>query len=270
MCPTDSSALWRAVADPTRRRLIELLRDGPHTTGALCAAFSVSRFAVMKHLDVLERAGLLTFDRRGRERWNRLVPEPFADLERRWPKAEELAAIASSREAPTASRGSAAPPAAALMSADPRREKHTSARLAESFLLEIEAFFDASPARVFDTLTVGVATWWTEPYLSSPDTTNVVLEAQLGGRFYEEWGHREGALRATVTAIKRDERLELSGAFPDGALLPSVVRIALVRREGGTLLTLTHRGLVERPDQEAVAARMWRTLIKANLRNAVV
>ncbi len=53
--------LWRAVADPTRRRFIELLRDGPRTTGELCRSFSTTRFAVMKHLRVLERSGLSRF-----------------------------------------------------------------------------------------------------------------------------------------------------------------------------------------------------------------
>ena len=78
-----SDPLWRALADPTRRRLIELLRNGPRTTGDFCRAFSTSRFAVMKHLHVLARAGLLVVHRVGRVRWNDLNPEPLRRLERR-------------------------------------------------------------------------------------------------------------------------------------------------------------------------------------------
>ena len=67
-------AIWEALADPTRRTLLEKLVDGPRTTGDLCRSFTTSRFAVMKHLDVLTRAGLLVVERRGRDRWNHLDP----------------------------------------------------------------------------------------------------------------------------------------------------------------------------------------------------
>ena len=53
--------VWRALADPTRRDLLDLLRTGPKTTGQLVEAVPMlSRFGVMKHLGVLEEAGLLT------------------------------------------------------------------------------------------------------------------------------------------------------------------------------------------------------------------
>ena len=85
----NAETLWRAVSDPTRRRLIELLRDGPRTTGELCRGFSTTRFAVMKHLAVLERSGVVKVSRSGRQRWNALDPEPLRALESRWPRAGE-------------------------------------------------------------------------------------------------------------------------------------------------------------------------------------
>ncbi len=73
---------WKALADPTRRTILDRLQDGPRTTGDLCRFFQTSRFAVMKHLDVLAAAGLVVAERRGRERWNHLDPAPLRLIER--------------------------------------------------------------------------------------------------------------------------------------------------------------------------------------------
>ena len=54
------------------------------TTSELCAFFDFSRFAVMKHLKVLEEAGLIVIERRGRERINHLNPVPIQAIYRRW------------------------------------------------------------------------------------------------------------------------------------------------------------------------------------------
>lgn len=81
----DSAAVWKALADPSRRRLLDLLRDGPRTTGQLCEEFGdVTRFAVMKHLRVLEGAGLVVVKRRGRERINHLNAVPLRLIYERW------------------------------------------------------------------------------------------------------------------------------------------------------------------------------------------
>lgn len=79
-----SDAVWKALADPTRRRILDLLRAEPRTTGDLASRFESTRFAVMKHLVVLVDAGLVIVERRGRERWNHLNPVPIRDLYRRW------------------------------------------------------------------------------------------------------------------------------------------------------------------------------------------
>lgn len=77
-------AVWKALADPCRRHLLDLLRHGPRTTGDLCEHFDTSRFAVMKHLRVLEEAGLVVVRRRGRQRWNYLNPVPIQAIYERW------------------------------------------------------------------------------------------------------------------------------------------------------------------------------------------
>jgi len=76
--------VFKALADPTRRRILDLLRARPRTTGALCEGFDTTRFAVMKHLHVLRAARLVLVRRRGRTRWNVLNPVPIRQVARRW------------------------------------------------------------------------------------------------------------------------------------------------------------------------------------------
>jgi DNA-binding transcriptional ArsR family regulator len=77
-------AVFRALADPTRRRILDLLRQEAMTTGALAEQFPVSRYAVMKHLEVLTEAGLVIVERRGRERYNHLNAVPLMEMYERW------------------------------------------------------------------------------------------------------------------------------------------------------------------------------------------
>ncbi len=99
-----SDAVWKALADPTRRRILDLLRARPRTTGELADSFDTTRFAVMKHLVVLVDAGLVLVEWRGRERWNHLNSVPIRDLYRRWIRpfdarpADALLAIKKSAE----------------------------------------------------------------------------------------------------------------------------------------------------------------------------
>jgi DNA-binding transcriptional ArsR family regulator len=82
------NALWRALADGTRRWMLDVLRQGPRTTGELAVLVQkdsgLSRCAVMKHLDVLEKAGLVVVRREGKFRWNHINAAPFVAMYRRW------------------------------------------------------------------------------------------------------------------------------------------------------------------------------------------
>jgi DNA-binding transcriptional ArsR family regulator len=99
-------AVFRALADPRRRRMLDLLRDGAMTTGELCEAFpDLDRCTVMQHLDVLEGADLLIVQRIGRHRWNHLNPLPLQAVADRWisryaaPQIRKLAAFKAAMEA---------------------------------------------------------------------------------------------------------------------------------------------------------------------------
>ena len=78
--------VFRALADPTRRAVLDALfeRDG-QTVHALCERFPVmTRFGVMKHLDVLEQANLVTTRREGRTKLHFLNPVPIQQVADRW------------------------------------------------------------------------------------------------------------------------------------------------------------------------------------------
>lgn len=74
----DLDHVFHALADPTRRAIIGALSGGPKTVGELSRPFDISLPAVSKHVKVLERAGLVTRQVRGREHHCRLNPESLA------------------------------------------------------------------------------------------------------------------------------------------------------------------------------------------------
>ncbi|MGA7221099.1 MAG: metalloregulator ArsR/SmtB family transcription factor [Candidatus Sulfotelmatobacter sp.] len=70
-------ATFQALADPTRRAVLDLLRRGSQPAGEIAQAFPVSRPAISKHLRLLRRAHLVREHREGRHRVYRLNPEPL-------------------------------------------------------------------------------------------------------------------------------------------------------------------------------------------------
>ncbi len=77
--------VFKALADPTRRRLLDRLHDdNGQTLVQLSRNMEMSRQAVMKHLSVLEAANLVTSVKRGRERLHYLNPVPIAEIYDRW------------------------------------------------------------------------------------------------------------------------------------------------------------------------------------------
>src|ERR1700736_3869659 len=78
-------AVFRALADPTRRSLLdELFREDGQTLSALEERLPMTRFGVMKHLKLLEEAGLVVSRRRGREKLHYLNPVPIRLVHDRW------------------------------------------------------------------------------------------------------------------------------------------------------------------------------------------
>ena len=77
--------VFRALADPTRRQLLdELFEEDGQTLSALEQRLPMTRFGVAKHLKVLEGAGLVTTRKRGREKLHFLNPVPIREVHDRW------------------------------------------------------------------------------------------------------------------------------------------------------------------------------------------
>jgi uncharacterized protein YndB with AHSA1/START domain/DNA-binding transcriptional ArsR family regulator len=98
-------SIFKALADPTRRLLLDRLRDhNGQTLGQLCGSLDMKRQSATQHLDILVRANLVTVVRRGRERLHYLNPVPIHEIEERWisgfekPRLHILSTIKSQAE----------------------------------------------------------------------------------------------------------------------------------------------------------------------------
>ena len=81
----DYDRVFKALSSHVRRQILDDLKDQPLTTGTLCGNFAhLDRCTVMQHLKVLEDAGLVIAERRGRERWNHLNAVPIQQIYERW------------------------------------------------------------------------------------------------------------------------------------------------------------------------------------------
>ena len=81
----DTDRVFKALADPSRRHLLDLLHaHNGQTLGALCAHLDMSRQAVTQHLGVLEAANLVTTIWQGREKLHYLNPVPLHEISERW------------------------------------------------------------------------------------------------------------------------------------------------------------------------------------------
>lgn len=217
------ASVWKALADPTRRRILDLLRAGPRTTGALAGGFETTRFAIMKHLDVLVGAGLVLVTRHGRERHNHLNITPLQAIHERWttPLAADAAASLlrlkrtaeqthpSFAETQTAETGPTAETAEITMSqADPNSPSPAIDAPSQTV---VEVSIDAPRLRVWDAFLNETDAWWRPDFRTDPRTQSVLLEPRVGGRLYEDYGNGDGLLWATVVVMKSGERIDLVG-----------------------------------------------------------
>jgi DNA-binding transcriptional ArsR family regulator/uncharacterized protein YndB with AHSA1/START domain len=270
--------IWRALSDPTRRRLLDLLRQAPRTTGQLCEPFGLSRFAIMKHLGVLEDAGLLIVKRIGRERWNYLNAVPIRNIYDRWVSgfaSHWAASLTSVKDwVEQQQRRPLAWPvetsAATKAQRDRRRETSgervmaaadSKPKAGESFEIEQEVLIEAPRARVFDSITRDIDKWWHHRHEQGKSV--VRLEARVGGHFWEDFGDGQGALWGIVSYVKRPDVIRLSG--PLGMMSAAVTNnyaFELVDKGHATLLKLSHQatGFID-PNWKAGYSAGWQDLL---------
>ncbi len=77
----ESQTIFQALADPTRRQILDQLRAGSQPVGHLAGQFPLSRPAIYKHLCILQEAGLITERKQGRQRICELKPEPLRSVD---------------------------------------------------------------------------------------------------------------------------------------------------------------------------------------------
>lgn len=255
--PDELAPAWKALSDGTRRCILDLLHVRPMTTGAIAGSFEISRIAVMKHLAVLEGAGLVLSEKRGRERWHHLNFIPLRQIYERWldPErgrwAEALVGLKRHAEGNVP------------MTAEKLQNQNT---LAIDIAERIE--IAASPTAVFAALTEEPGAWWGQPYLSN-EATALALEAKTGGNFYERWGGDGGALLAQVTKFLPARRLELTGRLHFGVVL-GVADFVLEAAGDKTIVGFTHKAVGALGDVSAgMIGSAWQDLLGRRLKSFV-
>jgi DNA-binding transcriptional ArsR family regulator len=236
--------LWRALASPWRRRVLDLLRDAPATTGELAAWLpELSRFAVMQHLAVLVEAGLVIAERRGRDRVNHLNPVPLREWYERWAQpmadsgaAELLALKRTVEKGCNAMSGSIEPIRTVRLAYDLR--------------------INANIERTFEVMTQQMFEWRPHTY-GGERTRRVVLEPRVGGAHYEDWGPPAGHLYGHVTVYDPPTRWATRGRLSDGTILDSDyelsehdggVRVHVIKVAVGPLSEDEAEGITEHGD----------------------
>jgi DNA-binding transcriptional ArsR family regulator len=228
--------LWRALASPWRRRLLDLLRQAPATTGALAGQVpELSRFAVMQHLAVLTEAGLVIAERRGRDRINYINPVPLRAWYERWVQ-------------PLADTGSAT--LLALKRAAEERERPMSGYIEpiRTVRLAFELRIAASAGRTFKVMTQQWLDWFPHVY-GGDKVRRVVLEPRVGGRHYEDWGEGSGHLYGQVTVYDPPARWATRGRVYPGTILDTSYE--LTQETGGVRVRVTKLAVGPMTEEEA-------------------
>ena len=247
-------AVFKAIADPTRRAILDLLRDGPRTVGELAARFPVTRFAIRKHLQVLHRARLVVVRPQGRERWNHLNAVPIQTVYERWAAPYQRAWAGRLTQFRQHIEGEAAMP-----------RKPVPSELAR---VELEIDIAAAPSRVWSALVDRTTLWWPKDFYTGP-AKGFHMEPRIGGRVYEDWGDGAGVVWYQVFGMNPGVSLDLQGcmAVPYGPAL-TLLHLELAARGKGTRLAVsdTTIGVVGDPQEKTDG---WRKLFGEALKRFV-
>jgi DNA-binding transcriptional ArsR family regulator len=253
---TDNVSIWTALADSKRRQIVNLLEEQPRTTSDLSEFFDVSRFAIMKHLKVLEQADLIKVRREGRQRWNILNDDLVHFLRTKLTDDDGPYRLVD------------------ILGLVPGRNSTASATTtvpAVSMHIEQSVLLPAAPAQVFNALTVDIDSWWRQRVSAD---SRICLEPYVNGRFYEAFDAAgQGILYATVTYIKQDEELRLRGTLEltervaDVLIPDNYIHFVLKPQDNATQFTLGHyiTGGVDETTRDA-CFHGWHRLLNQHLK----
>jgi DNA-binding transcriptional ArsR family regulator/uncharacterized protein YndB with AHSA1/START domain len=253
-------AVFRALSDPIRRKILDLLRAGPRTTGEICEGFEITRFGVMKHLRVLQEAGLVIARKKGRQVHNHLNALPLREMYERWitPFESEWAGRLERLRRQAQYGGTMTP------TMEPQAGGARQLHIAQEITIQ------ASPSEVFRALTEGIGEWWGAPYLYDQEARDVVLEPRVGGLMREETSDGGAVAWATVVEIRPNRTLELSGVVGMRGAVAGLIRFELEEKNGGSLLKLDHRAVGDiEPEMEGNYQGGWNDLLATRLKGYV-
>lgn len=261
MTDSDTGAIWKALAEPTRRYILDLLRNGPRTTGTIAAAFpDLSRFAIMKHLRVLEDARLVLVRRKGRERWNYLNAVPLRDIYERWVSTLDNRWATSMLDIGRLALSEG-------QRKHDQRERHNSMTdtLALNHLsIEQELRIAADPETVFSVLTKRPDEWWGTTHRLTINRSNaeIRLDPRAGGVMGEYWDGDSFSLWGTVSMYVPNRRLEISGSCGMKGAVCGIFGFEIEQDGDGTVLKLSHEaiGTIGQEQQDGFD-RGWNELV---------
>jgi uncharacterized protein YndB with AHSA1/START domain len=227
----DEDPVFKALADPTRRALLDRLRErNGQTLGELCEPLKIARQSATQHLDVLEAANLVSTVRRGREKLHYLNPVPIWTIQQRWIQRFER------------------PRLKALNAIKRRAEEHS---MDDRPTFVYVTYIEASPERVWEALTDLELTraYWGHSNVS---------DWQVGS----SWEHRRvdgsgiadvvGTVLESLPPHRITMTFEAPGSVPPEG--PSQVSFEIEAYHEIVRLTVTHTNLADQEALEAVSA----------------
>jgi uncharacterized protein YndB with AHSA1/START domain len=233
----DSDAVFKALADPGRRRLLDMLHERTGLTlGELCEGLSMRRQSVSQHVQLLEAAGLVTSVRDGRRKLHYLNAVPIHEIQQRWIwKFEErqLAALSTIKQRAEVSTMTA-----------------STNRTVPDYVYT--TYIRATPEQVWEALT--------DPELTARFWGHAqVSDWQLGSRVEHVRTDGSGIADASGRVIEIDRPRRLVFGFDDPARAddptfePSIAAFDIEPGDGIVKLTLTHSRLASGADRAGIA-----------------
>jgi uncharacterized protein YndB with AHSA1/START domain/DNA-binding transcriptional ArsR family regulator len=242
--------VFKALADPTRRRLLDMLRErNGQTLGELCAPLDMARQSVTQHLALLEAASLINAVKRGREKLHYLNPVPLHEIQRRWIGMFELPRLAALADVKT------------LAETQMNAEKGDSPMTSKPDYVYV-TYIEATPERVWHALTDAdlTAAYWGHANVSDWQQGSQWRHVRVDGSGIAD-------VVGTVVEATAPTRLRITFDAPGVASPggPSVVTFDVEKYHEIVRVTVTHEHLATDEDYHAISTG-WPAVL-ANLKS---
>lgn len=259
MMGDELSALFKALGHPIRRRILDILKQSPKTTGELNDFFpEVSRYAIMKHLSALQEGKLVIVRREGKYRFNYLNVIPLEEMNDRW-----VGKYTKKNSRSLLNLKSLAEQTGGELEMDHSKQ-------AEVFRIEQEVVINAPREKVFKALTEKAEDWWEFRLAPKGVPSTFTFDPVPGGQFIEKWGENDGAVWGNVYYVNAPEEIRLHGHLGMRGAVNSAYTYRLTEIEGVTILQLSHTasGVIEE-EWEKSHIHGWKHLLGTLLKKYI-